>query len=55
MKQFKWGDKIRLKTGEFGVFEEYDATNNNKAFVIIDPDTEGDGSQLVKLKDIERL
>ena len=53
MKQFKWGDKIKLKTGEIGIFEEYDIAHSDKAFVILEPDNEAKGSQLVELNDIE--
>lgn len=53
MEQFKWGDKIILKSGQTGIFEEYDVVHKDQAFVILEPDEESKGSQLVKLKDIE--
>lgn len=53
MKQFNWGDKIKLKSGQMEIFEEYDVDNGDQAFVILEPNEECKGSQLVKLKDIE--
>ncbi len=55
MKQFKWGDKIKLKSGQTGIFEEYDAAHEDQVFVILKSDEECKGSQLVKLKDIEGI
>lgn len=49
------GKKIRLKTGKTGIFEEYDMTCTDKAFVILEPDNEAKGSQLVELSDIELM
>lgn len=53
MKILKNGDKIKLKTGDIGVFEDYCVTEKNKCFVLIDPDYECIGSQLVRLNKIE--
>lgn len=52
MQQLKHGDKIKLKTGERGIFEDYDVVNKRKCFVIIEPDFECKGSQLVNLSDV---
>lgn len=52
MQQLKHGDKIKLKTGEKGIFEDYDIVNKRKCFVIIEPDFECKGSQLVNLSDV---
>lgn len=38
MIQFSSGDKIRLITGQTGIFEEYAEGEYDKAFVIIEPD-----------------
>lgn len=55
MGDFVAGDKIKLKTGENAVFEEYCTTNKNKCFVIIEPDYECKGSQVVKISEIEKI
>ena len=51
---FKYGDRIAVD-GISAIFEEYCVENNKKAFVIIDPDTNAEGSMLVDVKHIKPM
>lgn len=53
---FKNGDKVILfKDGKSAIFEEYSAADSNKAFVIIDPDTNAEGSMLIDVENIKHI
>lgn len=51
---FEYGDKIKLSTGEIGIFEEYNEADRKKCYVILDLDSNALGSQSVNISDIER-
>lgn len=49
---FKSGDRVSVN-GQPAVFEEYSVENNKKAFIIIEPDSNADGSILVDVRCID--
>lgn len=51
---YKYGDRI-IVDGKSAIFEEYSAADSNKAFVIIDPDTNAEGSMLVDVENIKHI
>lgn len=51
---FNSGDRVSVN-GQSAIFEEYSVENNKKAFVIIEPDSNADGSSLVDVRYIDSL
>lgn len=53
-QEYHWGDKLMTKNGNKVIFEECDQTEKTICFVIPDPDSNAEGSMMVRLSNLKQ-